>query len=225
MKYIKAAGLGILVFLFLTGIQAVTELGKQASINSEEDPAVVYLDTDKNEVELANKLERLEKLSSIREVLEVHLPTAKLEEKRQIAEAILDASELYDVDVALLLAVIKVESSFNYKAVSRVGARGLMQVMPNTGWAMSKEISLKDFDDSQLFDKRKNILLGTYYLKKMLNRYGDLDLALIAYNIGPSWLDNAIKNQIDYPTRYANKVKNNLDQISQAFFNEGLVVD
>jgi len=222
MQYVKAAGLGAIVFLFLTGMQAITELGKTASTGVESSATVVYLDTEKDDIELKSRLERLEKLSRIREVLEVNLPTAKLEEKRQIAEAIYDASELHGVDEALVLAVIKVESSFDPKAVSHVGARGLMQVMPTTGMAMSREIRLANFNESQLFDKRKNIMLGTYYLKKLINRYGDLDLALIAYNIGPTWLDNALRNDIEYPTRYVNKVKLNLDQISREYFRDSL---
>lgn len=225
MQYLKAAGLGACVFLFLTGMQAIGDLGKSVSLEEENSNTVVYIHSESDQAAMASKLERLEKLSSIREVLEVNLPTARIEEKRQIAEAILDASELYNVDIALVLAVIQVESSFNHQAVSHVGARGLMQVMPRTGMAISKEIKLQNFSENQLFDQRKNILLGTYYLKKLLNRYNSLDHALIAYNIGPTWLDNAIKNNINYPTRYANKVKTRMDRIQKNFFLESLSVE
>lgn len=86
------------------------------------------------------------------------------------------ASEKYNVDSALVKAVIKAESNFDHKAVSPKGARGLMQLMPAT--ASSLEVR-----DS--FHPEKNIDGGVRYLRYLLNLFkGDLPLALAAYNAG-----------------------------------------
>jgi hypothetical protein len=89
---------------------------------------------------------------------------------------IIRASEKYNVDSALVKAVIKAESNFDHKAVSPKGARGLMQLMPAT--ATSLEVR-----DS--FHPEKNIDGGVRYLRYLLNLFkGDLSLALAAYNAG-----------------------------------------
>jgi soluble lytic murein transglycosylase-like protein len=86
-------------------------------------------------------------------------------------------SELYELDYRLVKSVIEVESCFDAYAVSRVGARGLMQLMPAT----AKELGVQE-----PFNARQNIRGGTSYLRKMMNRFdGDIKLALAAYNAGP----------------------------------------
>jgi soluble lytic murein transglycosylase-like protein len=88
------------------------------------------------------------------------------------------ASTRQGVSFSLLKALIKAESNFNPKAVSRAGAKGLMQIMP----ANNKDLKIKD-----PFDPRENIMGGARYLKKLIKRFnGELSLALAAYNAGPS---------------------------------------
>lgn len=86
------------------------------------------------------------------------------------------AADKFKLDSALIKAIIKAESNFNHKAVSPVGAQGLMQLMPKTASAL-------EVDDS--FHPEKNIEGGARYLRYLLNVYkGDLSLALAAYNAG-----------------------------------------
>lgn len=87
-----------------------------------------------------------------------------------------EAAQRYQVPVALLKAVGKVESDFNPKAVSSAGAQGVMQLMPGTA---------KDLGVTDPFDARSNIMGGAKYLAQKLKKYdGDIDLTLAAYNAG-----------------------------------------
>ncbi len=107
--------------------------------------------------------------------------------RRKLADEIYDASILYpNLDVDLICATITHESArtWNPKIVSRAGAMGLMQIMPNTGaWLARKEgisfLSAKKV----LFDPVSNIKLGTRYLSKLIRSY-DLEGGLAAYNGG-----------------------------------------
>ena len=92
-------------------------------------------------------------------------------------EIIHEAAELYDMDPDLIRAVMAAESAFHPFAVSRTGAEGLMQLMPE----LSTEMGVAD-----AFDPRENIMGGVRYLKRLLNYHnGNLDLALASYNAGP----------------------------------------
>lgn len=88
-----------------------------------------------------------------------------------------EASALYGVSSDLVRAVIQTESGFNPRAVSGVGAKGLMQLMPRTARALGIE---------DPFDPKQNIFGGVKYLSRLLEKYnGNVALALASYNAGP----------------------------------------
>ena len=90
-----------------------------------------------------------------------------------------------DVDPFLVTAVIRVESRFRPEAVSPKGARGLMQVMPDTGKWIAAELRMREYDLEMLSDPSTNLKLGTWYLAFLRQEYGgDLVLTLAAYNAG-----------------------------------------
>jgi len=89
---------------------------------------------------------------------------------------IANASQQYGVSFPLLKAIIKAESGFNPRAVSKKGAKGLMQIMPEN----FQLLGIKD-----PFDPSQNIHAGARYFKQMYDRFGKLALSLAAYNAGP----------------------------------------
>ena len=114
-------------------------------------------------------------------------------------------ARLYRLEEALVRAVIKVESDFDPRAVSRRGAQGLMQLMPATA---------RDMHVADPFDCEENIRGGCRYLRLMLNQFeNDLELALAAYNAGPTTIR---KHQgiPPYPEtlQYVTQVKSYLSQ-------------
>jgi soluble lytic murein transglycosylase-like protein len=91
-------------------------------------------------------------------------------------EVIHEAATLYQIPEELVRAVIKVESDYDPRAISRVGAQGLMQLMPET----AQRMQVRD-----VMDPRENILGGVRYLRVLANMFnGDLELTLAGYNAG-----------------------------------------
>ncbi len=93
-----------------------------------------------------------------------------------IEKAVDEASKRYHIPKKLIFSIIKAESSFNPKAISKAGAIGLMQLMPQT----ALELGVKN-----IWDIRENILGGTKYLAKLINEFKDYKKAIAAYNAGP----------------------------------------
>jgi len=89
------------------------------------------------------------------------------------------------LDPFLVASLIRQESEFNAGAVSRANAVGLMQLLPNTGKSVAKQVKLKGYRSPQLYNPAVNLELGTRYFKDMVDKYnGQFEYALAAYNAG-----------------------------------------
>lgn len=123
------------------------------------------------------------------------------------ADIINEAAAKYGISPNLIKAVMRVESSFRENAVSSAGAQGLMQLMPNTAKSLGVEDS---------FDAYENIMGGSEYLKTQLDRFGDVRLALAAYNTGPnrvaSYGITDIDNNDDY-SKISERVRSYVDKV------------
>jgi soluble lytic murein transglycosylase-like protein len=98
-----------------------------------------------------------------------------------VSDLLARAGAQHNIDVELLASVVKAESGFHADAVSRTGARGLMQLMPGT----ARTLGVND-----AFQPDQNIAGGATYLDYLLTRYrNDISLALAAYNAGPGAVD------------------------------------
>jgi soluble lytic murein transglycosylase len=123
-------------------------------------------------------------------------------ERRATARAIGQEAERNGLDVELVLAVIHIESAYDNFARSRVGALGLMQVMPATGEMLARQHGLAWYGPDTLFDPATNVQLGCRYLAALLERYGRLDAALAAYNWGPGAIDRRLARGSGLPREY-----------------------
>ncbi len=125
--------------------------------------------------------------------------------RERLEELIQTVAARHHVDPALVRAVVKVESGGNPEAVSRKGAMGLMQLMPETAVEMGV---------TKVFDPQENLDAGVRQLRVLLERYnGDLDKALAAYNAGAGAVDRAGGVPRNSETRdYVRKVTNNYFQ-------------
>jgi soluble lytic murein transglycosylase-like protein len=156
---------------------------------------------------------RPRELVKIFSIVEANRPDIMEREAWELAEVILTESSKYKLDPILILAVIDVESKFQFGAISPAGARGIMQIMPATGKflvktvrELAKEITVEQFTPEHLDDPIVNIKLGTYYLHDLRKSFRNVNNALIAYNLGPTELRIRMENQIEYTDEYANAV-------------------
>jgi soluble lytic murein transglycosylase len=109
-------------------------------------------------------------------------------------DVIRENAEKYDLKPEMICAVINAESGFDSRAVSSVGASGLMQITEGTAYWLAEKMEIEDFDYTAIFDPGLNIRMGCFYLAMLYSQYGDMNTALCAYNAGGSnvneWLQD-----------------------------------
>lgn len=123
-----------------------------------------------------------------------------------VARTLVEEADHHELDPALLLAVVQVESGGYNFAVSSVGALGLMQLMPATGEELARSLGIPWHGAETLFDPTVNVKLGTAYLRQLSDRYGSWDAALAAYNWGPGRIDRRLRRGAALPRSYAQQV-------------------
>jgi soluble lytic murein transglycosylase len=120
-------------------------------------------------------------------------------------------SKNYDLDPSLLAAVIYTESHFNARARSAAGAMGLMQLLPDTARGIALRTGGHAFVVDDLYSPEINIRYGAWYLRNLLDRYGDERTALAAYHAGPgnvdSWRKQGVGIQFPETRSYVAKVE------------------
>jgi len=128
----------------------------------------------------------------------------------------------FEIDPYLVFAIMKAESSFNPKAVSKKGAVGLMQIAETTGKWGARSLNLDNFSADDLYDPDINIRIGCWYLNRLMKEFdNELELVIAAYNGGSGNVSEWLKNR-DYSSsgknldkipfketeRYLKRVKN-----------------
>jgi hypothetical protein len=123
-----------------------------------------------------------------------------------LACTIVREARRYRMDPALVLAVMHVESRYNAFAVSSKDAMGLMQIIPSTGEELAGRLGIRWEGPHTLFDPTANVRIGVAYLQQLRDRYGNLSIALAAYNWGPGRIDRRLNRGAPLPTIYAQLV-------------------
>jgi soluble lytic murein transglycosylase len=134
-------------------------------------------------------------------------------EERELASLIYFESAKYGYEPEFILAIIQTESAFNPLAVSNKGACGLMQLMPATASEIAHEVKIPYEGKSTLSRPDVNVRMGTYYLFKMMLRFKDVRLALVAYNCGPGFVEEMTKRGAKLPDEYVDRVMGNYEKI------------
>lgn len=146
------------------------------------------------------------------------LPIELKDRIHKVTKAVKRISKQLDVNHCMILSIVWTESTFKAYQTSNKGAKGLMQVVPNTANAMRLKLNYElntlissNLDHGLKYYEIENIILGTFYYKKLLKKFkGNYKKALVAYNSGSSYVYN---NNIDNHV-YFNKVYKKFNYIN-----------
>lgn len=116
-------------------------------------------------------------------------------------DLIFENAERHNLDPYLLTAIIFVESKFDKNAVSHRGARGLMQVMPETGKWVASQLDIESFSEEDMFDPELNIRIGSWYFADLMRQFeNNTKTSLAAYNAGRGRVERWINERIWQPS-------------------------
>ena len=130
----------------------------------------------------------------------------------------------YQLDPQLVAAVIYQESKFDAAARSDSGAVGLMQLLPETGQGIADRTGGNTWKPQDLLDPELNVRYGSWYLRHLLDKYGDERLALAAYNAGQSnvdrWREDGVGIQFAETRHYVERVQELKEIYASAYSSE-----
>jgi soluble lytic murein transglycosylase-like protein len=132
-------------------------------------------------------------------------PLSRLQAAR-VARTLVAEARRASFSPEFVLAVIRVESGGDPYAISPKGALGLMQLLPTTGRAVAGDLGMRWNGAETLFDPVQNVRLGVAYLERLRARYGNLSIALTAYNWGPSRVSDMLRRSERIPAGYSRRV-------------------
>ena len=149
-------------------------------------------------------------------------------------ESVSITAEKYNLEPSLVYSIIRCESGFKEDAQSHAQAIGLMQVMPDTfSWLKNSDDSLPDVDVEMLYETATNIEYGCYYVRYLLDHFGNEKTAIAAYNAGPGnvekWLENPDYSSngidldnipIDETRNYVKRVFSSKEVYDHLYFND-----
>ncbi len=141
-------------------------------------------------------------------VLEKHETELAAVKKEELAEVIYEEATRHNHDPKFILAFIAIESSFQNWSVSERGAKGLMQIMPYVAESIAQEMGIEWRGDRTLFNPFLNIKMGIHYLSRLFTDFKDPELAVTAYNYGPTYIKGLIEKKGKVPQDFYEKVYN-----------------
>lgn len=120
----------------------------------------------------------------------------------QLARTIQDAAEAQGLDPELGFRLVRAESNFNWRARSHAGALGLTQLMPYTARWLDRGMTTPE----RIMQPEANLAVGFRYLRRLIDKYGDLRLALLAYNRGEGAVDRDLRRGRNPENGYSRRV-------------------
>jgi soluble lytic murein transglycosylase len=180
--------------------------------------------------ELNRRIAELEERLKILDVIKDFSEGAMAEDEQSaLANVIYEESRRFGYDPLIISAIIIAESDFRPDAQSKVGATGLMQVMPFVGKDLANEVTTKSPDlwngdrpmewtgQETLLDPVQNVRLGTLHLSRLILKFRSVREGIRAYNSGPTNLVEQIRTGQDLPKRYVRRVMDQYEELKQKY--------
>ena len=183
---------------------------------------MIYLIRDKFDLQRQinfqqNRIDELEERLRVLKAVEDFQTGFKDEEILKLADVIYTESRHYRYDPMFVMAIILTESSFRRGQQSSMGALGLMQVKPSVGQDVAGRAGI-DWQGSQtLFESEANIKVGTRLLFEQILKFGNVEQAILAYNLGAARLRGLIQQGHEVPRSFLKKVIDNYKMLRETY--------
>lgn len=158
------------------------------------------------------RIKKEEIISQIISFVKVENESLTDNELRTIAKIVYDESLKKKIDYRLVLAIMKVESNFRYGAISKKGARGLLQVKPSLARYIAHDVGIHWKDETILDEPDKNIKIGVHFFSQLLEDFESINMALHAYHVGPTKLKEIVAGKKKPEKHYLNLVLTEYDR-------------